>query len=62
MNYTVYNNYYLVKYFHLNENFILLIKESSDQIGFGLENFGLDEISNISQLSDYKRPMHNSTI
>jgi hypothetical protein len=57
---------YLVKYFNLNEKFILL-KNSSDRygleffiktrIGFGLDNFGSDLILNISQLSDYKRPI-----
>jgi hypothetical protein len=55
---------YLVKYFNLNEKFILL-KNSSDpskffikaRIGFGLDNFGSDRILNISQLSDYKRPI-----
>jgi hypothetical protein len=59
---------YLVKYFNLNEKFILL-KNSSDRygleffiktrIGFGLDNFGSDRILNISQLSDYKRPIRS---
>jgi hypothetical protein len=56
----------LVKYFNLNEKFILLkdssdrigiLYQSSDRIGFGLDNFGSDRILNISQLSDYKRPI-----
>jgi hypothetical protein len=59
---------YLVKYFKLNEKFILL-KNSSDRIGleffiktrigFGLDNFGSDRILNIRQLSDYKRPIRS---
>jgi hypothetical protein len=32
---------YLVKYFNLNEKFILL-KDSLDRLGFGLDNFGSD--------------------
>jgi hypothetical protein len=57
---------YLVKHFNLNEKFILL-KDSSDRIGLeffitsriGLDNFGSDRILNISQLSDYKRPIRS---
>jgi hypothetical protein len=59
---------YLVKYFDLNEKFILL-KNSSDWIGleffietrirFGLDNFGSDRILNIRQLSDYKCPIRS---
>jgi hypothetical protein len=50
----------------LNEKFILLkdssdrigiLYQSSDRIGFVLDNFGSDRILNISQLSDYKRPI-----
>ena len=60
-------NEYL-KHFNVNEKFILL-KNSSDRIGleyfittrigFGLDNFGSDRILNISQLSDYKRPIRS---
>jgi hypothetical protein len=58
----------LVKHFNLNEKFILL-KNSSDRIGleyfittrigFGLDKFGSDRILNISQVSDYKRPIRS---
>jgi hypothetical protein len=58
----------LVKYFNLNEKYILLKNSSdrigilyrnSDRIGFGLDNFGSDRILNIRQLSDYKRPIRS---
>jgi hypothetical protein len=29
------------------------------RIGFGLDNFGSDRILNVSQLSDYKRPIRS---
>jgi hypothetical protein len=58
---------YLVKYFNLNEKFILL-KDSSDRIGleyfittrigFGLDNFGSDSFRIINIQSD---PMHTSS-
>jgi hypothetical protein len=59
---------YLVKYFNLNEKFILLKNSSDrigleffikDRIGFGLDNFGSDRILNIRELSDYKRPIRS---
>ena len=59
---------YLVRYFNLNEKFTLLknssdrigiLYQNSDRIGFGLDNFGSDRILNISQLSDYKRPIRS---
>ena len=71
MNYiTIYNNYYLVKYFHLNEKFILL-KDSLDRIGILYQNsdririrqfrIGSDWILNIGQLSNiYKRPIRSN--
>jgi hypothetical protein len=59
---------YLVKYFNLNQKFILLknssdrigiLYQNSDRIGFGLDNFGSDRNLNIRQLSDYKRPIRS---
>jgi hypothetical protein len=48
---------------------LFYLKNSSDRIGleffiktrigFGLDNFGSDRILNISQLSDYKRPIRS---
>jgi hypothetical protein len=54
---------YLVKYFNLNEKFILL-ENSSDRIGILFQNSDLDltisdRILNIRQLSDYKRPIRS---
>ena len=34
-------------------------KGSGYENGFGLDNFGSDRILNISQLSDYKRPIRS---
>jgi hypothetical protein len=58
---------YLVKYFNLNEKFILFF--GSDRIGLdfcietrielGLDNFGSDRILNIRQLSNHKRPIRS---
>ena len=61
----IYNNYHLVKYFHLNEKFILfngLFRSdwnSLSKLGFGLDSIGWDWILNISLLSDYKRPIRS---